>query len=211
VGLLNSHLDDAAFADVWTERAASGSAESGRPAESHLRACADCRARYAAFSGWLDTLRADATAEAEEALGAERLAAQQAQISRRLEALEQPGRVLAFPRFAQPTSMRPSDGRRWIAGAAAAGLVVGLGLGQMLEFGGDTFRSNSSVAGAPQQVAFGGAVGAETARAGLQPVGSSSDETYLYELDVLPSQARVPESLQYLNAITPSARDYDPR
>jgi hypothetical protein len=28
---------------------------------------------------------------------------------------------------------------------------------------------------------------------------------------VLPSPARVPESLQYLNAITPSARDYDPR
>lgn len=210
MALLKSHLDDAAFADVWTERATSGGAESGRPAETHLRSCADCRARFAEFSAWLDSLRADATAEAEEALGADRLATQQAQIVRRLEALEQPGRVLTFPRFAQPTSVRPSDGRRWIAGAAAAGLVVGLGLGQMLEFGGATFRSTTPLGGAAPQVALG--AGGDPTRVGLQPVGSlAGDETYLFDQDILPSQARVPESLQYLNAITPSARDYDPR
>jgi len=33
----------------------------------------------------------------------------------------------------------------------------------------------------------------------------------LYEPEVTSSQARVPDSLQYLNAITPGARDYDPR
>ncbi len=210
MALLKPHLDDDAFADVWTERATSGSSRPGRPAEVHLRQCAECRARYAAFSSWLDTLRADALAEADEALGTDRLATQHSQIMRRLEALDQPRRVLAFPRFAQPTSVRPRDGRGWIAGAAAAGLVVGLGLGQMLDFAGATIPSTTPVGEPPQQIARG-----ETSRVGLQPVSSvGSDETYLYELneqDVLPSQARVPESLQYLNAITPSARDYDPR
>lgn len=207
MALLDSHLDDTALADVWTERVTSGGAESDRPAERHIRACADCRSRYAAFTSWLDSVRADATAEAEEALGTDRLAAQQAQILRRLEALEGPGRVIAFPRFAQPISVRPSDGRRWVAGAAAAGLVVGLGLGQLLEFGGSAIRSANPLADSPRQVALGDAV-----RLGLQPVSSAmSDETYLYDQDMLPSHARVPESLQYLNVITPSARDYDPR
>lgn len=206
MGLRDSHLNDAAFADVWTERVTSESAESGRLAETHLRNCAECRSRYAAFSGWLTTMRSDATAEAEEALGADRLAAQQAQILRRLEALEQPGRVIAFPRFTQPIAARPSDGRRWIAGAAAAGLVVGLGLGQMLEF---RTSGNPAVVSVPQ-VARGSAGTGDSGRIGLQPVGAqTSDETYLYDPDV--TQARVPESLQYLNAITPSGRDYDAR
>jgi hypothetical protein len=208
VALLDSHLDDAALADAWTERATSGSAQADRPAEAHLRECAECRTRYTAFSTWLDGLRADAVAEADESLGPERLAVQQAQIMRRLEALEQPGRVIAFPRFAQPTSVRPNDGRRWIASAAAAGLVVGLGLGQMLDFGA-SLRSLSPISGSAQQVARGDV---EPPRVGLQTVAATvSDETYLYESepDFLTSTARVPESLQYLNAITPSARDYD--
>lgn len=204
----NSHIDESAMADVWTERAASGTAESGRPAEAHLRQCPDCRARYTAFSSWLDMLRADASAEAEEALTTDRLAAQQAQIVRRLEALEQPGRVIAFPRITQPTSVRPHDGRRWVGAAAAAGLVVGLGLGQLFDFGG-TLRQTTPLGEASPQAR---AVAPEPSLLGLQPVSvTSPDETYLFDQDVLPSQVRVPESLQYLNAITPSARDFDPR
>ena len=45
MGLLNPHLDDDACADVWSARQALGTAESDRPAESHLRTCTDCRAR----------------------------------------------------------------------------------------------------------------------------------------------------------------------
>ncbi len=208
MALLEPHLDDAAFADVWTERLTSGHPESGRPGEAHLRACADCRAQYARFSGWLDTLRADATAEAEETLGAERLAAQQAQILRRLEAMGQPARVIAFPRFAEPTAVQPHGRRSWIAGAAAAGLVVGIGLGQVLEFGGsETLRSAAPSVVQQQQIARGG-----EGLIGLQPtLSQTSDEAYLYDQERTASQARVPESLQYLNAITPSARDYDPQ
>ena len=46
---------------------------------------------------------------------------------------------------------------------------------------------------------------------GIQPVNSQlGDESFLSDPE-LSSQARVPESLRYLNEITPSARDYDPR
>jgi hypothetical protein len=204
VGLLNPHLDDAAFADLWADRLTLGSeAESGRPVATHLRACADCRARYAAFSIWLETMRADAYAEAEVACSAERLTSQQAQISRRLEGLEHPAKVIAFPKFARPMSAAPTGRQRWVAAAAAAGLIVGVGLGQVLEF-----RGTSSVVGPdtrsqpPQQIA---------ARGTLVPVSQISDETFLYEQEVAPSQVRVPESLQYLNAITPGARDVEPR
>ncbi len=71
--------------------------------------------------------------EAEEAFPAERLAAQQAQVMRRLEALERPARVIAFPRFARPVTSTQGHAQRWVAAAAAAGLVIGLAAGQFVD------------------------------------------------------------------------------
>src|SRR5213075_3472379 len=85
------------------------------------------------LSSWLDTLQSDATTEADEAFPPERLAAQHAQIFRRLEAAERPARVIAFPKFAQPLTSRTSHASRWIAAAAAAGLIVGVGVGQLMD------------------------------------------------------------------------------
>ena len=45
----------------------------------------------------------------------------------------------------------------------------------------------------------------------LQPVSQIADESLLDDRELVPAQVRVPESLQYLNAITPGARDFDPR
>jgi len=116
------HLSDGQFARLW----ASGDRH------PHLDACADCRARYAAFDGWLldvgDTLRA----EADEAFPAERLAVQQAQIARRLETLERPARVIVFPKAARAVISGHSHVRRWVTVAAAAGLIAGIGLGQVV-------------------------------------------------------------------------------
>lgn len=211
MGLLNPHLDDADFADVWSARVALGSAESGVPAEAHLRGCEHCRARFATFSEWLDTLRIDATAEADEMFPAERLAAQQVQILRRLEAAEHPARVIAFPRFARAISVQQTGRRRWIAAAAAAGLFVGVGLGQMLELR----RVNSPLpSNAIVERPFSRAMSAasDSSRMSVQPaVSQVSDDSFLFEPELTSSQARVPDSLQYLNAITPTARDDDPR
>ena len=206
MGIRNPHLDDAAFAEVWTERMTHGDADLGRPSEKHLQTCAECRARYASFAGWLETMRADALAEASEAFGGERLAAQQTQVMRRLETLEHPGRVIAFP-FARPVSAQQNFGRRWVAVAAAAGLIVGLGLGQVLEYGSGPIRQPEAVS---ERVIARGNLN-DPARMGVQPASQISDEAFFDDLDLVPSQVRVPESLQYLNAITPTSRDLNPR
>ena len=130
IGHLSSqHLDDATFAELWTNALAEGAPVASHP---HLDACAECRLRSASFASWMQTLRTDALMEAEQTIPAERLVAQQAQIFRRLEAAERPARVIAFPK--QPVeTVRPFAVRRWIAGAAAAGLIAGVGLGQLLD------------------------------------------------------------------------------
>ena len=206
MGLLNPHLDDDDCADVWSARQALGTAESDRPAESHLRTCTDCRARYSAFTNWLDSMRTEAHSEADEFFTRERLATQQTQIFRRLESLEHPARIIAFPRFARPVSVQPGGRRHWIAAAAAVGLITGVGLGQLFE--------SSRHSQQPNAVAQTRTVAplTEPATRPVQTVpASNDDETFLYEPEVTSSQARVPDSLQYLNAITPGARDYDPR
>ena len=126
---MTGHLDDAAFAELWTNALADGTAPA---ADAHLQVCAECRLRFTSFSNWMDELRDDARADAELSLSADRLAAQQAQIFRRLEAAERPARVIAFPKH-PVGGLRPSPARRWVASAAAAGLIIGLGLGQMVD------------------------------------------------------------------------------
>lgn len=126
---MTSHLDDAAFAELWTNALAEGHEVAVHP---HLQACAECRVRLASFTQWMTEVRTDAITAAEEAISAERLAAQQAQIFRRLEAAERPARVIAFPKHSEG-ALRRSPVHRWVAAAAAAGLVAGMGLGQILD------------------------------------------------------------------------------
>ncbi len=195
----NRHLDDGAFAEIW-----SASAASGQPAtDPHLNACQPCRTRYAAFTAWLDRLRDDARAEADEALPAERLAAQQVQIMRRLEALERPARVLRFPKFGRPATSTQGHAQRWVAAAAAAGLVIGLAAGQFVDIrdvlrGGrrapvvQTARTNPSTAPAIPSA--------------VTPVSATSvSDEALFFGDPIPS-ARV-SALLPVDDITPRARD----
>ena len=205
MGLLNPHLDDDDCADVWSARHALDAAESDRPAERHLQTCSDCRERYGAFAAWLDTIRSDAHAEADETFTRDRLGLQQTQILRRLESLEHPARVIAFPRFARPIAAQPGGRRRWIAAAAAVGLITGVGLGQLFEISRHGRQPEPFVQARPAVPPT------EPAARTVQPASADSDETFMYEPEITSSQARVPDSLQYLNAITPGARDYDPR
>jgi hypothetical protein len=208
VGLLNPHLDDAALADIWSARQVAGDANDMTvPAAAHLAACGECRSRYGAFTAWLEGIRVDGLAEADEVFTADRLAAQHAQVLRRLEALEHPARVIAFPKFTSAVSAQPKATRRWIAAAAAAGLVAGIGLGQLLDYGRSTSRG---VEVADRQMARVAPPRADAGRA-VQPVSQVSDDILLNEFELASLPARVPDSLQYLNAVTPTSRDYDPR
>jgi hypothetical protein len=102
-----------------------------RPA--HLEQCDECSRRARELGLWLSDLRAEALAAADEVFPPERLAIQQSQIMRRLEQLDAPPRVIAFP--AQAVGAPRTDrGRRvapaWVGVAAAAGLIIGVIGGQ---------------------------------------------------------------------------------
>ena len=103
-----------------------------RPA--HLDRCDVCAARAVELGRWLDDVRAVGIEAADRAFPPERLAAQQAQILRKLEQLDEPARVIAFP-AASRTLGREASGRRvapaWVGVAAAAGLVLGVIGGQL--------------------------------------------------------------------------------
>ena len=72
-------------------------------------------------------------AEADVLFSDDHLARQRAQILQRIEAETRSSRVLTFP-TTQPTrpSLREHRGTRWIAAAAAAGVLVGLVAGQLV-------------------------------------------------------------------------------
>jgi len=191
------HLDDAAFSELWSAAAVGSDVGVAAPDAEHLESCAACRARYDAFTDWLADARVDAIAAADEVFPAERLAAQQSHIMRRIEALERPARVIAFPKYAQPVSAARSGPQRWIAAAAAAGLIVGLGMGEMLDFRRSARLRPLPMAESEPLV--------QSARGTVQPVSLNSDDPLLYDADPSP---RV-EALQALDAITPRVRDIE--
>jgi hypothetical protein len=192
-------LDDAELAAIWTDGATSGV----RRPHPHLESCPTCRAHFAELSAWLESVRIDATAEADEHFSPERLVAQHASIFRRLEAAERPARVIAFPRFAQPLTSRTSHASRWIAAAAAAGLIVGVGVGQLMDL-----RHPFTPQPAAQATAQARMTTPTLPAAGIQltPIADTRDEAFLSELDASLSRAAVPE-LRALDALTPRAGD----
>jgi hypothetical protein len=152
------------------------------------------------LSSWLDTVRADAIIEADENFPAERLAAQSAQIFRRLEAAERPARVIAFPTFTQPLPSRSSHASRWIAAGLAAGLILGVGFGQLL----DLRHSLSPRQPATVARLTSDAQPVQSAGLPLQRPGGR-EEIFLSELDA--SISRAPAELRALDAFTPRAGD----
>src|SRR5579859_2493369 len=116
------HLSDRQFARLWT----SGGSH------PHLDGCDVCRTRFQEFELWVTGLADELHAEAENAMTGEQLAVQQVQIARRLETLEKPGRIIAFPKAARAVINGHSHVRRWVTVAAAAGLIAGIGLGQVM-------------------------------------------------------------------------------
>ena len=196
---LGAHLDDAQLAAIWTDEATSGV----RRPHPHLESCPTCRPRFAELSAWLQSVRIDATAEADEHFSPERLATQHASIFRRLEAAERPARVIAFPRFAQPLTSRTSHASRWIAAAAAAGLIVGVGVGQLMDLR-HPFTPQPPQATAQARMT----IPTLPTAAGIQltPIADTRDEAFLSELDASLSRAAVPE-LRALDELTPRAGD----
>ena len=190
----NDHLDDERFAELWTNATAEGEPV----VHPHLQQCAECRLRLASFTSWLEELRTEAIAEAEEAIPGDRLAGQRSQILRRIEAGERPARVIAFPK--QPVDARTTiPARRWMMGVAAACFIAGLGLGQMIDLG------QRYLAPAVEQPRLSSNPGIVPAVAMTNPA-NAIDEADLDELEAA-STPRY-EALRAYDNFTPRAADF---
>jgi len=184
------HLDDQAFARLWTTGG-------GHP---HLEGCATCRARYEDFDRWIMGVGDELRAEADDAFPVDRLTLQQSQIARRLETLERPARVIAFPKAARAVISGHSHVRRWVTVAAAASLITGFGLGQVVPLRQLQLGRPSVTTAQPQLTAPQAATRAQE----LTPVATSENEEEL--LSDAFAQPRV-STLSALDEMTPLARD----
>lgn len=187
------HLSERELVELWPRGAA----------HPHVAACEACRAEYDALGLVLDAARR-AAAEADAHFPPERLAAQQAHILRRLENAERPARILSFPVSSRPfPSVRPVA-RRWIAGAAAAGLLTGIVAGRALDLRGpwhsDRLRPEATIARdrAPARTPAGASA--------TQGTRDANDETLLIELEAALLEPRVDE-LRAIDAFTPRVRE----
>jgi hypothetical protein len=191
------HLSDRALVDVCMT--------GERPA--HMDRCDICAERAIEFGRWLDDVRAVAEADVDAVFPAERLAAQQAQIMRKLEQLDQPARVIAFPKHIKLDG-RQDQGRRvapgWVVAAAAAGLLIGV-VGSQISArftgtGAAAVTADKSAAGTAQQV------DAEQVARVQQLDKEASERVHLSSVDALdqatPTYLPETQTTVYLAALT---------
>lgn len=173
------------------------------PAVEHLADCAECSARYADLRRFMDGLRTEADAELDEIFSPERLRAQQQRIARRVEQLGHHARVISFPGH-RPGLSGPSAGShaapRWIGVAAAAGLLIGIGMGSLYY--------SRSPADAPQGVASSNiAVSAGAPAPSSAPLlVSDVSEQFLSDLELALERPHTRE-LVALDELTPHVRE----
>jgi anti-sigma factor RsiW len=179
------------------------SAEERKAVRQHLHGCEACTWRYTELTAPLERLRQDAASEADEVFTPARLEAQRAAIHRRLEEGQKAARVVAFP-AARP-AVRPGSHRplvRWVAAAAAAGLIVGVSAGRFLDLRDTRQRPAAPVASAPSSARPAPPV----------PVGpvvvdvANDDADFLWEIDFAVRRLHSTE-LGALDALTPHPRD----
>jgi hypothetical protein len=171
------------------------------PTAEHLTDCAPCAARYADLVSFMDSLRTEGSAEADEIFTPERLRVQQQQIARRLRNVGHAARIISFPgRFVRRTlTSSTSRTPRWIAGAAAAGLFVGVALGAAYQRGpwsqsiGTSFARQASTRLNPG------------ATRGYSAAQLAADDAFLSDLEVALERPHTRELIAF-DALTPHVR-----
>ena len=121
------HLSDDRLIEVCLDRAPAAIER------QHLGSCDVCERRRANLARLLADVSDVARAEADAVFTPERLTRQHAHILQRIEQEARHGRVISFPagHGHGHTLVRARPGMRWVAGAAAAGLVIGLLAGHL--------------------------------------------------------------------------------
>jgi hypothetical protein len=169
-----------------------------RPA--HFERCDICAERAVELGRWLDQVRATAIDTADVAFPPERLAAQQQQILRRLEQLDQPARVIAFPN--QDRLSREMGGRRvaagWLAVAAAAGVLLGVISSQATERLTGRTKVVPTAASTAQTAASPDAIMNDAAAPTVAPAAIDQTPSLTEEID-----RSVPASVEAMASFTP--------
>jgi hypothetical protein len=158
----------------------------------HLAHCPACEARYQAMRSVFDETRDAAVADAEAACSPDRMERQRDRILRRIDALQSGPRVLPFPAATQHghAAAQPRVMRRWVAAAAVAGLLVGLGAGR-LSFDGGSTRATTE-ARRQAEPAAPASLQTPTIRA-LHVEPGVSDDQFLSEIEMATAAPRTRE------------------
>jgi anti-sigma factor RsiW len=186
------HLEDDALVALCLEPPA---ADAERRA--HLAACPVCERRMTELSTLLGEIATASADQADAAFPAERLTRQQMRILQRVEQHGTVGRVLTFPAArARRTSKRPTPARRWIAGAAAAGLFVGMLAGHLAH----------QLPVLRDQTAAAPVVAQRAATGPIRPVATAaiSDDDFLIEVQTALERSG-PVAFAQLDQLTPVA------
>lgn len=199
------HLNDDRLVECYFAGHAGDPIEPG--VADHLIGCADCQARALELTEFLNGVRADGDAAADEVFTLERLRQQHDHIMRRIEHLNHPARVLSFP---SRVTRRISSGARrvtprWLAAAAAAGLFVGAVGGRVIP-GTQRPLAGVHVGGgrvAPPRVTPT-AAGQTTLPAPI--IEAFDDDAFLKELELALERTH-PRELQPFDALTPHVHE----
>jgi hypothetical protein len=125
----HAHVSDDRLIDLCLEAFGRGDACVAPTAseQQHLADCAACEGRRSRLLDLLTETSDVVAAQADAYFTADRLAKQRAHVLERLEHEARHGRVITFPAaHGSGPAFRVRPGMRWIAGAAAAGLLIGV-------------------------------------------------------------------------------------
>jgi hypothetical protein len=203
VKLDRSHpADDRLIALYFGDEAAG--ADERRMVRQHLHGCEACTWRYTELTAPLERLRQDAASEADEVFTPARLDRQRSAIIGRLEGAAAGQNVIPFPaataRMNRSVIHRPLT--RWVAAAAAAGLLIGVTGTRLIEFGGAAVTSPVPMARSARTV-ISAPIG--TVSDSPQPAAFEGDELALSEIDEAVHTQRI-AALSALDELTPHMR-----
>jgi hypothetical protein len=167
--------------------------------DPHLASCPECEGRRVTLTQMLCDLSDAAAADADAAFPEDWLARQRARILQRIDIEGRPGRVIAFPAShpQEPAVLRRRPASRWVAGAAAAGLVIGLLAGHLAH----------DLPGATRVVPPQVVANDSPAPLGLRAVSTTmSDDEFLGQVEIAIG-SNGPAALRPLDVLTPRAWD----
>ncbi len=179
----------------WTVARSAGDSAADPRVGAHADACAECRREVEAIAASLHRLREDLEDEADAVFTPLALDRQRTAIMRRIEPPAR-ARVIAFPARVVVRPAGYGHARRWVASAAAAGLLIGVVAGRVLLPSGPQLWHQWPES-APSAV---------TATTSPAQAGIDSDEIFLTELDMAAVQPRI-EPLRALDALTPRSAE----